>query len=65
MCSCLPCLQLLVRARAALESAAVDLDLVAALAREAALATDALILADAIDAELAAVNAVITRQVGG
>jgi hypothetical protein len=64
MCSCLPCLHLLVRARAALESAAVDLEFVAALAEDTARATDALLLADAIDAELAAVEAVIERRIG-
>jgi hypothetical protein len=62
---CLPCLRLLLRAAASLQSAAVDLELVAALAQDTALATDALILADAIDAELAAVDAVIKRQAGG
>jgi hypothetical protein len=62
---CLPCLHLLLRAAASLESAAVDLELVAALAYETTLAIDALILADAIEAELAAVDAVIERQLGG
>jgi hypothetical protein len=46
MCSCLPCLHLLLRAAAAFQSAAADLDLAAALAQDQALATDALVLAD-------------------
>jgi hypothetical protein len=57
------CLHLLRRAAAALESSAVDLELVAVLAHHAALARDALVLADAIDAEAEALVAVLDRLV--
>jgi len=57
----LPYLHLLLRAAAALQSAAGDLVLAAALAHDPALTTDALVLADAIDAEAEALVAVLDR----
>jgi hypothetical protein len=60
---CLPCFHLRLRAAAALESAAADLDLLAALTQDPALATDALVWADAIDAESEALAAVLARRV--
>jgi len=61
MASCLLSLHLLLRAAAALQAAAADLDVVAVLARHPALARDALVLADAIDAEAEALAAVFDR----
>jgi hypothetical protein len=58
---CLPHLHLLLRAAASLQSAAADLDLAAVLAHDPALTTDALVLADAIDAEVEALVAVPDR----
>jgi hypothetical protein len=60
--SCQMCFSLLVRASAALQRAAADLDLLAALAQDPALAADAPVLADAIDAEFEALDAVLARH---
>jgi uncharacterized RmlC-like cupin family protein len=63
MPSCLLCVHLLVRAAAALQSAAAGLDLLAALTEDSALATDALLVAVTVHAEAEALAAVLARHV--
>jgi hypothetical protein len=62
LCSCLPCLHLLLRAADKLEATTAHLELLSALDDDRRLATDAAALASALAAELAAVEAVIGRQ---